>query len=93
MKLLSYFIKKARKFIVEEKDVTTVLSLIGLEAGVYRYGIVNLRQEDNTDNGWLIEFNCTEKNYEAVVRSLTTIGTINLNIRPDEGVVCCFRKK
>ena len=93
MKLLGYFIKKARKFIVEEKDVTTILSLIGLEAGVYRYGIVNLRQEDNTDNGWLIEFNCTEKKYEAVVRSLIEIGTITLDIRPDEGVICYFKKK
>ena len=93
MKLSWGFIEKTRTFIVEEKDVTTVLSLIGLEAGVYRYVIENLKQENDSDNGWLIEFTCTERKYGAVVKSLTEIGTITLDVRPDEGVVCHFKKK
>ena len=86
-----YFIKKRRDFIVEEKDVTTILSAVGREAKTTNYCIGNCGWADQP-NKWFISFYTTDKRYGRIMKKLTGIGKFTANTRPGGQVDLWFEK-
>lgn len=88
---MTAFIKKRREFIVEEKDVTTVLSAINLTTRYTNYRIGSCGWEDNP-NKWFIMFHATDKKYGEVMKSLIEIGKFTADVRPGGEVDLWFEK-
>lgn len=85
------FIKKRREFIVEEKDVTTIISIVGREANCFGYGIGNCGWADYP-NRWFVSFYATDHKYGKIMKSLTEIGKFTVDTRPGGQVDLWFEK-
>ena len=70
--------KKTREFIVEEKDVTTVVDVVNREAKYFDYKIGNCGWAEEPTK-WFIIFEMTEKKFGRVVKDLNEIGVIKLD--------------
>lgn len=88
---MMFFIKKNRNFIVEEKDITTILSAVGSEAKVFHYCIGNCGWA-NQPNKWFMSFYTTDKRYGKIMKKLTEIGRFTTNVRPGGQVDLWFEK-
>ncbi len=89
--MFNYFMKKTHMFIVEEKDVTTVLAVINKHRRYYdtRVGNCGWAEEPNK---WFIGFDMRDKYYGEVVRDLNEIGNFKLDVRPAGQVDLIFNK-
>ena len=88
--LMMFFIKK-RKFIVEEKDIATILSVVNREARVTHYRIGNCGWANNP-NKWFVSFYTTDKRYGKVMKFLTKDGNFTAQTIPDGQVDLWFEK-
>lgn len=81
---------KNRTFIVEEKDVTTVLGVISRKRRQFDYRVGNCSWDDE-DTKWFIMFHDTDKMYGSIVKELQQIGELTVEVRPGDKVVLVFR--
>lgn len=84
------FTNKRRTFIVEEKDVTTVLGVINRKRRQFDCCVGNCGW-NNEDSEWFIMFHDTDKMYGSIVKELQKIGELTVDVRPGEKVVLVFR--
>lgn len=84
--------KKQREFIVEEKDVTTVLNVVNREMWTFDYRIGNCGWADETTK-WFIIFDMNDKHYGNVINDLNDIGAFRLSIRPSGQVDLYYEVK
>lgn len=89
--MLLYFIRKRREFIVEENDITTILSVVNRETGITNYNIGNCGWKDEPTK-WFVVFYTSEKSYRKVMKILTKIGKFTVNTRPAGMIDLCFEK-
>lgn len=88
---MMFFIRRNRNFIVEKKDITTILSIVGHEARVIHYRIGNCGWAMNPTK-WFISFYTTDKRYGKIMKRLTEIGKCTTNVRPGGQVDLWFDK-
>ena len=88
---MTLFIKKEREFIVEEKDVTSVLTVVNREAKFISYHIGNCGWA-NHPNKWFITFYATDKKYGRIMKGLTENGKFTVDVRPGGQVDLWFEK-
>lgn len=88
--MLSIF-KKSREFIVDEKDVTAVISVINEHRIFYDTRVGNCGWADEPDK-WFIVFSVNDKRYGEIVKDLKGIGKFNLDIRPGGQVDIRFER-
>lgn len=83
--------KKTYHFIVEEKDVTTVLGTINQTCryDTYRVGSCGWADEPTK---WFIMFHATEMKYGKIMSELMKIGNVTIELRPGGKVDLVFRK-
>lgn len=87
---------KEREFIVEEKDVTTVLIIVNQHRSLYRYlSVGNCGWGDGEESKWFIAFDTTDKKYGKIIKDLLEIGELKTKVRPNEKYVDLYfeRKK
>ncbi len=90
--MLSIFKNDSREFILEEKDVTTVLEVINSNYKTApRLSVGNCGWADDPTK-WFIIFNANDKIYGKVVKSLKEIGELKLDVRPGGQVDVCFER-
>ena len=83
--------KKTYTFIMEEKDVTTVLGIVNQDCRYDTYRVGSCGWADEPEK-WFIMFHATEKQYGNVMRQLMKIGTVNVEVRPGGKVDLVFKK-
>lgn len=83
------FTTKTRNFIVDEKDVTTILDIINRKRRQFDYQVGSCGWSDDTAQ-WFIMFHATDKVYGDIVRELMTIGKLNVDVRPGGQVDLVF---
>ena len=88
---MMFFFERRREFIVEEKDVTTILSVVGHEANVINYNIGRCGWQDHP-NKWFISFYASDRKYGKIMRCLTEIGEFKVNTRPNGQVDLWFEE-
>lgn len=88
---MTLFIKKRREFIVEEKDVITILSEVDRNSNISRYNIGKCGWADNPTK-WFVSFYATDKQYGKIMKSLTKNGKFIVNTRPGGLVDLWFEK-
>ena len=84
-------IKKTHSFIMEEKDVTTVLGIINQSCryDTYRVGSCGWADEPKK---WFVMFHATDKQYGNIMGNLMMIGSVNIELRPGGKVDLVFRR-
>lgn len=83
--------KKHYHFIVEEKDVTTVLGVINKHRKLYDVRVGNCGWKDYPMD-WFVMFDSTAKVYGEIVRDLKQIGTFEVDVRPGGQVDIRFKR-
>lgn len=86
------FIKKSQAFILEEKDVTTVLDLVNHTKHTSRVYAGNCGWGGGQESKWFIMFHATEKGYGKIVREMSEIGKFDLDVRPGGQVDITFER-
>lgn len=90
--MLSIF-KIYRSFIIDEKDVTTVLGVINRNHKIVsELSVGNCGWGDGLEKKWFIHFYATDKTYGNIVKGLKDIGTLTLDVRPKGQVDICFER-
>ena len=90
--MLSIFKNDSREFILEEKEVTTVIEVINSNYKIpSRVLVGNCRWADDPTK-WFIIFNANDKIYGKVVKSLKELGELKLDVRPGGRVDVCFER-
>lgn len=85
---------KNREFIVDEKDVTTVLGVMNRHLRCYySLQVGNCGWAGELANKWFIMFDSSDRQYNKIVKSLSEIGEFKLDIRPKGDVDLCFERK
>lgn len=84
-------------FIMVEKDVTTVLSVINrnstfIDNIIMDYGIGNCSWADTPDM-WFVNFVCIDKTYGKIISELSQIGRIKPIARPNKKIVDLYFEK
>lgn len=74
-------LKKNYHFIMDEKDVTTVLGVINRHRAGYNVRVGNCGWKDNPTD-WFVMFDSTAKVYGKIVRDLKQIGVFKVEVRP-----------
>jgi hypothetical protein len=78
------FNQKKRDLIVEEQDVTTVLSVINNHQGLFgnnSKNTGNCRWKDQPTK-WYVRFYTSDKRWKRIVGELSTLGRIYVNVTP-----------
>ena len=86
------FIRKRREFILEEKDVTTVLNAVNSISLFSSKCAANCGWGGNEKSKWFIVFYVTDKAYGNIVKKLNTIGKFGLDVRPGGQVDITFER-
>lgn len=84
-------LKKNYSFIVDEKDVTTVLGVINKHRKFYDFRVGNCGWKDHPTD-WFVMFDSTAKVYGGIVRDLKQIGTFKVDVRPGGQVDIRFER-
>lgn len=85
--------KKCREFIIEEKDVTTVLSVINSHLKYSNLDVANCGWANEESSKWFVMFDANDKRYGKIVKDLSTIGEFKLDVRPKGKVDLYFVRK
>lgn len=85
------FYKKFREFIVEEKDVTTILSIINQHQLYDTFKVGNCGWAEEPTK-WFITFSTTDKTYGKIVKEMMKIGTLMVDIGPGGHVDLVFER-
>lgn len=83
--------KKEREFIVEERDVTTVLSVINRRLKYCQHFVDNCGWK-NEPTKWFVMFDATDKAYKDIISELKNVGNFNVDIRPGGQMDICFER-
>lgn len=88
------FFEHLHSFIVDEKDVTTVLTTLNRNRHncQYRIGNCGWGGPDEQKKKWFIYFNSTNKCYGRIVRDLQKIGKLDVMVLPAGIVELYFTK-
>lgn len=89
--MMSIF-KQRRYFIVEEKDVTTILNVINRQF-IFAYRIGSYDRDEESTTKWFIAYRCTDKKYGKIVKDLLEIGKFELVVSPKEQVNLYYKVK
>ena len=77
-------LKESREFIVEEKDVTTVLTAINQHTKFQQVSVGNCGWGDGEESKWYVIFDASNKQYGSIVADLSELGDFRLNVRPSK---------
>lgn len=83
--------KARRHLLVDEKNMSNVLVVLNKHK-IRCVSIGNCGWADFTDR-WFIFFTASDKNYSSVMKDLTKIGTINIDVRPGGQIDLYFTKE
>lgn len=84
--------KESRKFIVDEKDVTTVITVVNEHRRGYEVETNNCGWAD-TPEKWFIAFDACDEEYGHIVADLNKLGSFKLDVSPNYVVVSlCFER-
>lgn len=75
------FLRNSRSFIMNDEDVTTVLTVIDKHLKVPN-GVVSTCGWAKQPEKWFITFKCSGKEYSKLIKDLISIGTIEISVRP-----------
>lgn len=89
--MFNMYVKRRREFIVEEKDVTTVMAVINENRKFYDTRLGNCGWEEEPSK-WFIMVDLNDKQYGEVIRKLNEMGTFKLDVRPRGQVDLCFER-
>ena len=81
--------EKYRSFIVEEKDVTTILKIVNHHRNTCDCYVGNCNWNDDRSK-WFIHFYATDKIYGQIVKDMKKIGKFNVEVRPGGQVDIMF---
>ena len=78
------FYQKRRNLVVDEKDVTTVLTAINQHQGFFSNDnkIVRSCGWENEPEKWVIKFNASEREWGRMTEDLQKIGEIKVKVKP-----------
>lgn len=76
--------KESREFIVEEKDVTTVLTTINQHTKFQHLLVGNCGWGEGEESKWYVVFDASNKQYGKIVADLSELGEFRLNVRPSK---------
>lgn len=78
------FYQKRRNLVVEEKDVTTVLTVINQHQGFFSNDnkIVKNCGWENDPSKWVIKFNASEREWGRMAEDLHKLGDITVKVKP-----------
>lgn len=79
-----FFYQERRKLIVEEMDVTTVLTAINNHQGFFSNDnkIVENCGWENESSKWLIRFYASDREWSRITTELSNIGEITVKVNP-----------
>jgi len=86
------YFKKGREFIVEEENVTTLLTIINNHRRFYVTHVGNCGWADDVTK-WFVMFDATDKVFYEIVKELASIGKISASVRPGGMIDLCFEKE
>jgi hypothetical protein len=89
--MFNIFTKKPHEFIIEEKDVTTVLAVINNHRKSFETELGNCGWAEEPSK-WFIMVYLRDKDYGKVIEELNKIGTFKLDVRPKGQVDLCFER-
>jgi hypothetical protein len=79
---------KTRTFIMDEKDVTTVLGIINQALPVWAREVrVSTCGWADEPEKWFIMFHTTDKQYGDIMRELMKIGSVSIELRDGGSIV------
>ncbi len=85
--------KESREFIIEERDVTTVLTVINQHTKFQHVLVGNCGWADGEESKWYVVFDETNKQYGNIVADLSELGEFKLNVRPSKKQTdVCFER-
>lgn len=73
---------RSKHFIVDEKDVTTVITVINEHRNDYEMRVNNCGWAEEP-NKWFIHFDVSDEAYGRIVDDLNKLGTFRLNVSPN----------
>lgn len=89
------FYQRKRCLIMEEKDVTTVLSAINRHQGYFSndYKIVKNCGWAKDPDKWVVKFNASEKEWGLIATDLSKLGEITVKVKPGGTTDLYFKKE
>lgn len=84
--------KKDRKFIVNEKDVTAVVTVVNKHRRSYEIETNNCGWADEPEK-WFIAFEACDEEYGHIVDELNKLGKFSLNVSPSFVVVSLYYER
>ena len=90
-----FLFQRRRTLVVEESDVTTVLSAINRNQGFFSNDskIVKNCGWAKEPSKWVIQFNATEREWGLMTTELSKIGEIAVKVKPGGTTDLYFNKK
>lgn len=88
------FYQKRRTLVVEEKDVTTVLTAINQHQGFFSNDskIVRNCGWENEPEKWVVKFNASEREWGRMAEDLHKLGEITVKVKPSGTTDLYFTK-
>ena len=83
--------KARRHLLVDEKNMSVILGVLDKHK-IRDVSLGNCGWADFTDR-WFIFFSASDKSYSSVMKDLTKIGTINIDVRPGGQIDLYFTKE
>lgn len=86
------FFRKTRDFIVEEKDITSVLKVINDYSNVSITYVANCGWAKEPTM-WFIMFKSSDNKYERIIDDLTKMGSFKVEMIIPKGIINLYFKK
>ena len=88
---MARFFKRRRIFVVDEKNLTTVLRIINSHRKSYKLYVGSFLEETESEK-WFIRFKVSDRKYGRIMEDLLSIGTFKLEVRSNGLVDYYFEK-
>lgn len=89
--MFNIFRKKQHEFLMEEKDVTTVLEVINKHRKYFDTKIGNCGWAEEPSK-WFVLVDLRDRDYGKIIEELNKIGTFKLDVRPKGQVDLFFER-
>lgn len=89
------FYQKRRNLIMEERDVTFVLTAINSHQGFFtnKYKVVKNCGWEKDPHKWMIRFSATEREWGLIAVDLSKIGEITVKVKPGGTTDLCVTRR